>query len=198
MPHAGDGAIASDQHCSDDAANNWHDAPWIGFSHGELVRSGKFGDCHCYAKDPTKWWLADGCGQFNAFEVVNDNNDFQNLDVFSSNFFGYQGYIGEGPCGDQCDVSALAAEVDLIDKGSSAEATAGAIATPESGPGAAFRRPSSVRYFVVLFDVDTRAVQLALLAPSAIPTSVTSLLPELPEHVTRATVEAVLQLRLPR
>ena len=26
------------------------------------LRSGKFGDCHCYAKDPAMWWLGDGCG----------------------------------------------------------------------------------------------------------------------------------------
>jgi len=198
MPHAGDGTIASAQHCSDDAANNWHDAPWIGFSHGELVRSGKFGDCHCYASKPAEWWLADGCGQFNAFEVVNDNNEFKNLDLFSTNFFGYQGYIGEGPCGRECDVSALAPEVDLIDKSSSREALAGAIATPERGPGSAFRRPSAARYFVVLFDVDTRTVQLALIAPGAIPASVAPLLPELPEHVTRTAIEALLELRLPR
>jgi hypothetical protein len=198
MPHAGDGAIASEQHCSDDAANNWHDAPWIGFSHGELVRSGKFGDCHCYARDPAEWWLADGCGQFNAFEVVNDNNEFKNLDVFSTNFFGYQGYIGEGPCGGQCDASALAPEVDLIDKSSSSEAAAGAIATPEGGPGAAFRRPGTARYFVVLFDVDTRTVQLALIAPGAVPSAAAPLLPGLPEHVSRTTIEALLALRLPR
>jgi hypothetical protein len=198
MPHANDGTIAAAQNCGDDAANNWHDAPWIGFSHGELVRSGKFGDCHCYAKNPAEWWLADGCGQFNAFEVVNDNNEHKNLDVFSTNFFGYQGYIGEGPCGRQCDVSALAAEVDLIDRRSSGEAAAGAVATPEGGPGAAFRRPSGARYFAVLFDVDTRMVQLALIAPGAIPGAVAPLLPGLPEHVTRATIDALLRLRLPR
>ena len=198
MPHTGDGTLAPEQHCSSDAANNWYDAPWIGFSHGELVRAGKFGDCHCYASNPAEWWLADGCGQFNAFEVVNDNNEFKNLDVFSSNFFGYQGYIGEGPCGRQCDVSALAPEVDLIDKGSSGEAAAGAIATPERGPGAALRRPSSARYFVVLFDVDTRTVQLAVISPAAVPASVAPLLPDLPEHATRTTIEALLQLRLPR
>ena len=198
MPHAGDGPIASSQHCSDDAANNWHDAPWIGFSHGELVRSGKFGDCHCYAKDPAKWWLADGCGQFNAFEVVNDNNEFRNLDVFSTNFFGYQGYIGEGPCGPACELSGLDAAIDLIDKRSSGEAGKGATASPERGPGAAFRRPIDSRYFVVLFDVDTRTVQLALIAPGSIPASVGALLPELPEHVPHATIDGLLELRLPR
>jgi hypothetical protein len=198
MPHDGDGTIAAAQDCSDDVANNWHDAPWIGFSHGELVRSGKFGDCHCYAKDPAKWSLGDGCGQFNAFEVVNDNGEAKNLDVFSTNFFGYQGYIGEGPCGSRCNTRALASEVDLIDKTTSAEAARGAIATPDGGPGAAFRRPSTgPRYFIILFDVDTRSVQLALISPELIPAEAAPVLPDLPEHVAVATVDALLGLRLP-
>jgi hypothetical protein len=199
MPHDGAGAITPAQDCSDDTSGNWHDAPWIGFSLGELVRSGKFGDCHCYAQDPAEWWLGDGCGQLNAFEVVNDNNEFRNLDVFSTNFFGYQGYIGEGPCGAQCDLGALGPEVDLIDKRTSAEAAAGAIATPSAGPGAAFLRPSvEPRYFVVLFDVDARTVQLALIAPAAIPTELAPLLPALPTRLARGAIDALLQLRLPR
>jgi hypothetical protein len=199
MPHDGAGSIAAEQDCSDDTTGNWHDAPWIGFSLGELVRSGKFGDCHCYAQDPAEWWLGDGCGQFNAFEVVNDNDAFRNLDVFSTNFFGYQGYIGEGPCGADCDPSALGAEVDLIDKRGGGEAASGAIATPSGGPGAAFRRPSQeARYFLVLFDVDSRSVQLALVSPSAIPLTLAPLLPDLPAGVPRSAVDELLQLRLPR
>ena len=199
MPHDGAGSIEAAQDCSDDSAGNWHDAPWIGFSLGELVRAGKFGDCHCYAKDPAMWWLADGCGQFNAFEVVNDNNDFQNLDLFSTNFFGYQGYVGEGPCGAQCDVGALGPEVDLIDKGTSREAVAGAIASPDGGPGAAFLRPTEEpRYFVVLFDVGSRTVQLALIAPAAIPSELDALLPGLPGILPRSVIDDLLQLRLPK
>jgi len=198
MPHDGDGSIPANADCSDDAANNWHDAPWIGFSLGELVRSGKFGDCHCYAKDPMQWWLGDGCGQFNAFEVVNDNNQAMNLDVFSTNFFGYQGYIGEGPCGAQCDTSGLAPEIDLIDKATSSEAARGAIATPQGGPGAAFRRPTtSARYFIVLFDVATRSVQLALIAPGSIPAPAAALLPDLPDRVEASAIRGLLDLRLP-
>ena len=33
-------------------------------------------------------------GQFNVFEVVNDNNQYKNLGVFSTNMFGYAGYVG--------------------------------------------------------------------------------------------------------
>jgi hypothetical protein len=199
MPHADDGSIAPALHCGSDAANNWYDAPWIGFSHGELVRSGKFGDCHCYAKDPAEWFNGDGCGQLNAFEVVNDNNAAMNLDVFSTNFFGYQGYIGEGPCGSQCDTTALAANVDLIDKASSGEAAAGAIATPEGGPGAAFVRPSrEPRYFIVLFDVGARTVQLAMISPASIPAAAAALLPELPGQLAPSAIDELLGMRLPR
>lgn len=198
MPHVGDGAIAEASNCSNDAADNWYDAPWIGFSHGELVRSGKFGDCHCYAKDPAEWFLGDGCGQLNAFEVVNDNNDAMNLDVFSTNFFGYQGYIGEGPCGDQCDTSALAPDVDLIDKSTSQQAAAGAIASPAGGPGAAFVRPSrEPRYFIVLFDEGSRTVQLAIISPARIPEAVSAVLPEVPDRLSLVDIGALLSLRLP-
>src|SRR5262249_39083397 len=74
MPHAPDVAGA----CSNTMTGNWYDAPWIGLSVGELVRAGSFAACQCYAKDPAKWYLADGCGQFNAFEIVNDNNQYKN------------------------------------------------------------------------------------------------------------------------
>ena len=100
--------------------------------------------CQCYAKDQAKGYLADGCGQFNVFEVVNDNNAYKNLDVFSTNMIGYGGYVGEGPCGPQCNAATLGQEVDLIAKSTNTEATAGATSTPTKGPGAAFRRPKRV------------------------------------------------------
>jgi len=195
MPQAGMVAGA----CSTGTGGNWYDAPWIGLSHGELVRAGAFSSCQCYAKNPDQWYLGDGCGQFNAFEVVNDNNEFTNLDVFSSNFFGYAGYVGEGPCGPRCDVSALAPAADLIDKTTVTEAAAGAIATPTEGPAAAFRRPDNgYRYFLVLMAVDMRTVQLAIIHPEAIPAGIGALLPDLPATVSRETVDQVAALRLPR
>ncbi|HEY6880508.1 MAG TPA: DUF2403 domain-containing protein [Polyangiales bacterium] len=195
MPHANSGAI--DAPCSDNNQGNWYDAPWIGLSLGELVRAGSFSDCQCYAKDPSKWYLGDGCGQLNAFEVVNDNNQYKNLDVFSTNFFGYAGYVGEGPCGTGCNVSKLGAEVDLIDKAKSQEAT-GALASPMKGPGAAFRRPSAgYRWFMMLFDVSSRTVQLGLVHPGAVPSAVQKLLPSLPDTVSNETIANVRGLRLP-
>src|SRR3569833_1324222 len=142
MPHAGSTALPAAQSCSTDTSNGWYDAPWIGLSHGELIRAGAFQACQCYDKMPGSL-KGDGCGQINAFEVVNDNNSSKNLELFSTNFFGYQGYIGEGPCGTACDVSALDPAVDLVNKKTSQEASAGALSSPGSGPGAAFRRPAA-------------------------------------------------------
>jgi hypothetical protein len=199
MPDIDSGEYDDATHCTQDASSNWHNAPWIGLSHGELVRSGKFGDCHCYSKNPAEWWLADGCGQFNVLETVNDNNEFQNFEVFSSNFFGYGGYVGDGPCGTRCDLSNLADDVDLVDTSDGSAATAGAVASPEDGPGAALRRPmQGDRYFVIVMDVQTRAVQLAVIHPDAIPTSASPLIPALPTAVDRTSVDEMIGLRLPR
>ncbi|MDC0672918.1 DUF2403 domain-containing lipoprotein [Nannocystis radixulma] len=195
MPDAG----VVGEPCSDNADGNWYNAPWIGLSLGELVRAGSFSNCQCYAKNPDEWYLGDGCGQFNVFEVVNDNNQYQNFGVFSTNFFGYAGYVGEGPCGDQCDVSQLAPEVDLVDKGENVEAAQGAVATPDGGPGAAFRRPfDGYRYFIILLDTSSRTVQLAIVHPDQVPAALAPLLPGLPGSIAQTTVEDALGLRLPK
>ena len=38
-------------------------------------------------------------GDWIYYKNNNDNNTYQNFDLFSTNFFAYHGYIGEGPCG---------------------------------------------------------------------------------------------------
>lgn len=198
MPYADSGAIASADQCSTDPADNWYNAPWVGLSHGEMIRSGAFGSCPCYAKNPDEWWLADGCGQFNVFEVVNDNNDYQNFDVFNNNLVAYHGYVGEGPCGKWCDASGLDGAVDLIDKSTGQEASAGGIITPSGGPGVAFIRPSrGHRYFVILLDVDTRTIQLAEVHPAQIPAALAPLLPDLPGNISADTIKDVEALHLP-
>jgi len=164
-----------------------------------MVRSGSFSSCQCFAKDPTKWWLADGCGQFNVFEVVNDNNQYRNFDVFSTNMIGYAGYVGEGPCGSKCNVGSLSPAVDLIDKATDTEAAQGAIATPNGGPGAAFRRPESgYRYFIILMDVGARTAQLAMVHPSRVPPAIADLLPATPSSIDGHVIDNLLALRLPR
>ena len=171
MPYADSGAIASADHCSTDPGDNWYNAPWLGLSHGEMIRSGAFGSCQCYAKDPDEWWL---------------------------NLFAYHGYVGEGPCGKWCDVSGLDGAVDLIDKSTSREAAAGGIITPSRGPGVAFMRPSrGHRYFVILLDVDTRTIQLAVAHPGQIPQALASVLPDLPDSISADTIRDVEALRLP-
>lgn len=197
MPHADAEAVGTP--CSEDTSGNWWDAPWIGLSLGELARAGAFSSCQCYAKNPDEWWLGDGCGQFNVFEVVNDNNELTNLDVFSTNFFGYAGYVGEGPCGAACDVSMLAGDVDLIDKATVAEAAQGGVADPDAGPGVAFRRPAAgYRYFVILLDVASRSVQLAIVHPLQIPAAASALLPALPGALPASAIDDLLALRLPQ
>jgi hypothetical protein len=196
MPHAGTAGAATP--CSTTTTGNWWDASWMGLAVGELARAGAYASCQCFAKDPSKWYLADGCGQFNVFEVVNDNNSYRNLDVFSTDLIDYSGYVGQGPCGSKCNVSTLGAAVDLIDKTNDQEATAGAVATPAGGPSAAFRRPASgYRYFLVALDVASRTVQLALVHPSNVPASLAPLLPALPDTVPQSALDAVLALRLP-
>jgi hypothetical protein len=183
------------------ATNGWYDAPWIGLSLGELIREGAFSSCNCYST--TNPNAGDGCGQFNAFEVINDNNAYTNFDVFSTSFFGYGGYVGGGPC-PKCSVSNLAANVDLITIGTDTAALAGTISTqgvlPAHGmaPSAALRRPEAgYRYFVILLDVASRTVQLGIIHPQKIPASIAPLLPALPGSIAQTTVDALVQLRLP-
>ncbi len=133
------------------------------------------------------------------FEVVNDNNQYTNLDVFSTNMIGYGGYVGQGPCGPKCAVNAIDAKADLIDKQTFQEATQGALASPAGGPSAAFRRPDKgYRYFLIALDVGSRTVQLGIIHPENVPKSLAGLLPGLPAAIPRATVDAVLGLRLPK
>lgn len=92
----------------------------------------------------------------------------------------------------------LAGAVDLIDKDTHEEATAGALASPSGGPGAAFRRPTEgFRYFVIHLDVASRSVQLAIVHPEAVPAGIAPLLPSLPASVPASTISALLGLRLP-
>jgi hypothetical protein len=197
-PHTGAGVV--DDLACEGEAHNWHDAPWIGLTHGELVRSGRYSGCHCWSKPGPNPYSQDGCGQFNVFEVVNDNGDYANFDIFSSNLVSYAGYIGEGPCGINCDASGLPGTVDLLDKanGGNSAATAGAVSGPGLPTSAAIVRPDAgYRYFIVLLDEATRTVQIGLVHPSSVPTSINTLLPNFPLQIPRSTVDAVLSLRLP-
>lgn len=198
MPMMGGPKLDAATACGTGTSNGWYNAPWIGISLGELIREGKFGDCNCYGKTPPEWYAGDGCGQINAFEVVNDNNDYQNFDVFSSNIFAYYGNVGEGPCGKNCNLNGVG-PADLIDKATSMPATKGGVTTfGGSAAHVAFRRPTEgYRYVLALFDVNTRTMQLAIVHPSKIPAAAAGLLPTLPRSLDRATIDALLAMRLP-
>lgn len=199
MPMMGGAKLDAATACGTGTSNGWYNAPWIGISLGELIREGKFGDCNCYGKTPPEWYAGDGCGQINAFEVVNDNNDYQNFDVFSSNIFAYYGNVGEGPCGKNCNLTGVG-PADLIDKATSKPAAKGGVTTfGGSAAHVAFRRPTEgYRYVLALFDVNTRTMQLAIIHPSKVPAAAAGLLPALPKTLDRATIDALLAMRLPR
>ncbi len=197
MPHVGTGGITTAQNCGA-VTNGWHDAPWIGLSVGELIRAGAFSSCQCYEVTP---YHGDGCGQINALEVINDNDtsgNYKNLEIFSSNFFGYAGDFG-GPCGtNNCDTTNVPATADLV-SGKMA-ATMGALGSgdPIKSPNGFLRRPTTgYRYFILLLDVTTRTVQYAIVHPSKVPAGLGALLPSLPDQIPQTTVDSVIQLRLP-
>lgn len=47
MPHADEMPVGAP--CSEGTDGNWWDAPWIGLSHGELMRAGPFSDCQSHS-----------------------------------------------------------------------------------------------------------------------------------------------------
>jgi hypothetical protein len=198
MPQMGSPRLDATTACGTGTTNGWYNAPWIGLSLGELIREGKFGDCNCYGRTPKEWYAGDGCGQINAFEVVNDNNEFRNFDLLSSNIFSYAGNVGEGPCGERCDLTGVG-PADLVDKATSLPARAGGVTTQGGGfAHVAFRRPTEgYRYVLALLDVRTRQMQLAVIHPRKIPSAARGLLPSLPRSLGRATIDALLGMRLP-
>jgi hypothetical protein len=197
MPHVGTGGITTAQNCGA-VTNGWHDAPWIGLSVGELIRAGAFSSCQCYEVTP---YHGDGCGQINALEVINDNDtsgNYKNLEIFSSNFFGYAGDFG-GPCGtNNCDTTGIPTTVDLVSGKMAAPAGVLGSGNPIKSPNGFLRRPTTgFRYFILLFDVTTRTVQYAIVHPSKVPAGLGALLPSLPDQIPQSAVDTVIQLRLP-
>lgn len=118
--------------------------------------------------------------------------------MFSTNIFGYQGYIGGGPC-PNCSFASLPDSVELVNKSSNEAATTGETTEPGRGPAYAIRRPTGgYRYFVVLLDVESRQIQTGIIHPDSIPDELGGLLPGLPERVGEGAIDELLDLRLPR
>ncbi len=189
---------ASVKACAGSGAGN--PAPWIAFVASELTRDGgrKWnGLCNCYSKTGT---VGDGCGEINLFEVVMDGNSYSNREFISTGVRSYQaGHVGGNVCGSGCARAGFPANQDVVDACAKAAYAKGPTLTvggsTEGCP--VWLRPVGDRYLVALLDAELRTIQVAMLNPQALPSSLGGLLPALPARVTRATIDAMANLRLP-
>lgn len=175
-------------------------APWVAFVASELVRDGgrKWnGLCNCYSKTGT---VGDGCGEINVFEVVMDNNDYSNREFMSTGVRSYQaGHIGGAVAGAELLASTFPADSDIVDTCAKTAYESGPILVAGGSTDGCpvWRRPVGDRYFFILLDETTRTIQIGILHPENLPAATSELLPELPASISRSTVDAMVQLRLP-
>jgi hypothetical protein len=185
--------------CDGDGAGK--PGPWLAFVASELVRDGgrKWnGLCNCYSKTGT---VGDGCGEINVFEVVLDDNEFSNREFASTGVRSYQaGHVGGAVCKADCQRDAIApTDVEVVDACAKRAYAKG----PELVAGGAtdgcpvWRRPEGDRYFFILLDEVTRQIQVGIIHPDRLPARVSGLLPSLPGSLARASIDALLELRLP-
>ncbi len=183
-----------------DGGDGGHPGPWVAFVASELVRDGARkwnGACNCYSKTGT---VGDGCGEINVFEVVMDGNDFSNREFMSTGVRSFQaGHVGGNVCGVGCNRADYADDVEVVDACAQTAYAAGPTIEVggESGGCPVWRRPRGERYFFILLDETSRAIQVGVLHPEAIPASAKSLLPTLPVTLERTAIDALLQMRLP-
>jgi hypothetical protein len=177
-----------------------HPGPWIAIVASELTRDGgrKWnGACNCYSRTGT---VGDGCGEINLFEVVMDNNDWSNREFISTGVRSYQaGHVGGSVCGSGCNKSEFPAEQDVVDACAKTGFTQGPL-LPMDGKTQGcpvWQRPVGDRYLVILLDETRRTIQVSMLHPQAIPSSLTALLPTLPNSLSRTTIDQIADLRLP-
>jgi hypothetical protein len=191
-----DGVVAS---C--DGNGLGHPGPWIALVASELVRDGgrKWnGACNCYSKTGS---VGDGCGEINVFEVVMDSNDYSNREFASTGLRSFQaGHIGGAVCKSTCQRDAFPDDVEVVDAcAQTAYAHGPTIVAGEQSDGCpVWRRPLGDRYFFILLDEQAREIQVGVVHPERVPPALAGLLPELPAQISRATVDAILALRLPQ
>ncbi|MES1182887.1 MAG: DUF2403 domain-containing lipoprotein [Myxococcales bacterium] len=175
--------------------------PWVAFVASELVRDGgrKWnGLCNCYSKTGT---VGDGCGEINVFEVVLDGNELSNREFASTGVRSYQaGHVGGAVCKSDCERDAITpADVEVVDACAGRAYAKGpsivAGGTTDGCP--VWRRPQGDRYFFILLDEQTRQIQVGIVHPERLPQAATGVLPRFPGSITRSTIDALLQLRLP-
>lgn len=204
MPYADDPELRSRSCIAADQDEREQDSPWIGLGPSELVRDGWAGyhPCHCFAN--TSGAVGDGCGQINVFEVIAEASgaEWGNRDVISTGIRSYQvGSLGGSTCGIQgCGMDHFSEDADLIDANHLAVMTHGSVIDADhraSAEGPMWRRARDDRYYVFVLDETTRTVQVAVLHPSRIPGALSSLLPALPNQLSRSLIDDFVQLRLP-
>jgi len=177
-----------------------HPGPWVAFVASELIRDGgrKWnGLCNCYSATGS---VGDGCGEINVFEVVMDNNDYSNREFISTGVRSFQaGHVGGSVCGSGCDRNAFPADADVVDACSQQAYTSGPVV--EAGGASdgcpVWRRPEGDRYFMILLDEARRTIQVAIVHPENVPAAAAELLPNLPHALSRATVDSLIDMRLP-
>jgi hypothetical protein len=204
MPYADSPELQARTCIAADENEREQDAPWIGLGASELVRDGWSGyhPCHCFAN--TNAGLGDGCGQINVFEVIAEASGAKwgNRDVISTGIRSYQvGSLGGSTCGIQgCGLEHFPEDADLIDANHLVAMTHGAVIDADaraSADGPMWRRARDDRYYIFVLDESTRTVQVAVLHPSRIPSVLGSLLPALPNQVSRTLIDELIRLRLP-
>ncbi len=175
-------------------------APWIAFAATELTRDGgrKWnGLCNCYSKTGT---VGDGCGEINLFEVVMDGNSYSNREFISTGVRSYQsGHVGGNVCGTGCSRAEFPVQQDVVNACTKTAYSKGPTltmgGTVDGCP--VWVRPEGDRYLIALLDAERRIIQVAMIHPQALPQSLGALLPALPAQLSRATVQAIAELRLP-
>ena len=144
-----------------------------------------------------------GCGQLNAFEVINDNDTsgtYKNLGALQLAVFVYGGGSRRPPRHQAPGDRPHSTAPSIWSRRSPGGRGALASQTPRMNPSAFFRRPSAgFRYFRILFDVESRAVTGGGGAPQSVPEPPSPpLCRPSPVRLSRAVIDALLQLRLPR
>jgi hypothetical protein len=184
--------------CSGDGEG--HPGPWVAFVASELVRDGgrKWnGACNCYSKTGS---VGDGCGEINVFEVVMDNNDFSNREFASTGVRSYQaGHVGGAVCQASCQRDQFPDDVEVVDACAGSAYERGPVIEVDGSTDGCpvWRRPDGDRYFFILLDEQRREIQVGIVHPANVPAALAPWLPELPATVSRAAIDAVLELRLP-
>jgi hypothetical protein len=67
-----------------------------------------------------------------------------------------------------------------------------------SAAGPVWRRAQDDRYYLVLLDEQSRAVQVAVIHPGNVPAAARTIVPALPNTITRGAVDGLMGLRLPK